>query len=129
MQRREEARMSENEHFWTDVERWPDFRELMAIRRRFVTLVLTILGGTTLLFLGLASVAEDFYGRLFIGGISVGFFLALVYLTIVVALAFAFLHRSSSQWDPLEQRLSERIELAFSQHTGDEASEPTGERS
>lgn len=121
--------MSENEHFWTDVERWPDFRELMAIRRRFVTLVLTILGGTTLLFLGLASVAEDFYGRLFIGGISVGFFLALVYLTIVVALAFAFLHRSSSQWDPLEQRLSERIELAFSQHTGDEASEPTGERS
>jgi uncharacterized membrane protein (DUF485 family) len=84
---------------WEAIERSPEFRELVASRRRFVL----IAGGGTVglcaAYVVLAYLAPDAYGTWFGWAAGVG----LIVLTWAVSLAY--LRKSDRVWDPMEQRV------------------------
>jgi len=93
--------MAESSIDWEAIERSPDFRALVASRRRFV---MVWGGGVTAVcaaFVVLAYLAPDLLGEAF--GWVVG--VALIMSTWVVS--FAYLRKSDREWSPMEQRIAE----------------------
>jgi uncharacterized membrane protein (DUF485 family) len=92
---------------WVAAERSPEFKELIAKRRRFV-LPATIFFLTWYLgFVILAGYAPDFMGESVYEGLTVGYLLAFSQFVMVWVLGFMYLKRADRDFDPLARRAAE----------------------
>src|ERR671933_284758 len=92
---------------WERIERLPEFRELVARRRRFVMPATAFFLVWYFGFIILAGYAEDFMGASIYEGFTVGYGLALTQFVMVAVLGLWYLRYSARELDPLRVRLSE----------------------
>jgi uncharacterized membrane protein (DUF485 family) len=93
---------------WERIERSPEFRELVARRRRFVLPATVFFLTWYLAFVLLAGYAEDFMGTSLIEGFNVGYAIALTQFVMVAVLGVAYLRYSERVLDPLREQIVER---------------------
>jgi uncharacterized membrane protein (DUF485 family) len=93
---------------WKAIERSPEFRELIAARRRFVLPATIFYLAWYLGFILLAGYAPDFMARSVYEGLTVGYCLALTQFVMVGALGIMYLRRSERVFDPLAERVRRR---------------------
>ncbi len=93
---------------WKSVERSPEFRELVATRRRFVLPATIFFLAWYLGFILLAGYAPDFMARSVYEGLTVGYCLALTQFVMVGALGLLYLGRSERVYDPLAEKVRRR---------------------
>jgi uncharacterized membrane protein (DUF485 family) len=92
---------------WERIERLPEFRELVARRRRFVLPATAFFLVWYFGFIALAGYAEDFMGTSLIDGFTVGYGLALTQFVMVAVLGLSYLRYSERHLDPLRVRIAE----------------------
>src|SRR5919199_435903 len=92
---------------WERIERLPEFRELVARRRRFVLPATVFFMVWYFGFIVLAGYAEDFMGTSLIDGFTVGYGLALTQFVMVAVLGLSYLRYSERHLDPLRVRIAE----------------------
>ena len=85
---------------WEAIERSPDFRALVASRRRFTMQWGGGSAGLCAAFVVLAYLAPDLLGEALGWVVGVG----LIVLTWIVS--FAYLRKSDREWSPMEQRIA-----------------------
>jgi uncharacterized membrane protein (DUF485 family) len=92
---------------WEAIEGSPEFRELVARRRRFVVPALGFAVFVTVVFVLLANLAPGIMGASVAGDITFGFVygVALIIMTWVITLLY--LRKSDREWAPLERRVVE----------------------
>ena len=90
---------------WKAIERSPEFRELIAARRRFVLPATIFYLAWYLGFILLAGYAPDFMARSVYEGLTVGYCLALTQFVMVGALGIMYLRRAERVFDPLAERV------------------------
>lgn len=95
---------------WEAVERAPEFRELIARRRRFVLPATIFFLAWYLAFVLLAGYAEDFMGSSIYEGFTVGYLLALSQFVMVWGLAAWYLRKADREFDPLEREVVDLVE-------------------
>ena len=93
---------------WKAIERSPEFRELIAKRRRFVVPATIFFLSWYIGFILLAGYAPDFMGERVYEGLTVGYCLALTQFVMVGALGLMYLRRSEKVYDPLAERVRRR---------------------
>ncbi len=98
---------------WARIEELPEYRELVARRRRFVLPATIFFLSWYLGFILLAGYAEDFMGRSIHEGLNVGYGLALTQFLMVAVLGLSYLRYSDRALEPLQRRVSEHA-LALS---------------
>ncbi len=116
---------------WKAVEQSPEFRELVAARRRFVLPATIFFLVWYFGFILLAGYAPDFMGRSVYQGLTVGYCLALTQFVMVAVLGLWYLRRSERVYDPLAEQVARRA-LATepeSPPTGASAGAATGDSS
>ena len=86
---------------WNAVEQSPEFRELVAARRRFVLPATIFFLAWYLGFILLAGYAPDFMAESVYQGLTVGYCLALTQFIMVFTLGYLYLRRSDRVYDPL----------------------------
>lgn len=86
------------------IERSPEFRELVAARRRFVVPATVFFLAWYLGFILLAGYAPDFMGESVYEGLTVGYVLALSQFLMTAVLGVMYLRRADRTWDPLQER-------------------------
>jgi uncharacterized membrane protein (DUF485 family) len=93
---------------WEAIERSPEFRALVASRRRFVVAAGGGVVGLTAVFVIVAYLAPDVLAATVVEPITFGFVagVGLIVLTWIVTLAY--LRRSDRDWAPQERRLAAR---------------------
>jgi uncharacterized membrane protein (DUF485 family) len=95
---------------WEAIERSPEFRELIARRRRFVLPATIFFLAWYLGFILLAGYAEDFMGSSIYEGFTVGYLLALSQFVMTWGLAAWYLRKADHEFDPLEREVVELAE-------------------
>jgi uncharacterized membrane protein (DUF485 family) len=95
---------------WEAIERSPEFRELVARRRRFVLPATIFFLAWYLGFILLAGYAEDFMGSSIYEGFTVGYLLALSQFIMTWGLAAWYLRKADREFDPLEREVAELAE-------------------
>jgi uncharacterized membrane protein (DUF485 family) len=95
---------------WEAIERSPEFRELIARRRRFVLPATIFFLAWYLGFILLAGYAEDFMGSSIYEGFTVGYLLALTQFVMTWGLAAWYLRKADREFDPLEREVVELAE-------------------
>src|SRR5919199_1689655 len=93
---------------WERAERSPEFRELVAAKRRFVVPATVFFLAWYLGFILLAGYAEDFMGESVYQGLTVGYCLALTQFVMVFVLGLWSLKKSDNDFDPLAGRAAAR---------------------
>jgi uncharacterized membrane protein (DUF485 family) len=93
---------------WEAIEASPEFRQLIAARRRFVLPATLFFLAWYIGFVLLAGYAPDFMGRSVYEGLTVGYCLALTQFVMVFALGLMYLRRSERVYDPLSDRVLAR---------------------
>jgi uncharacterized membrane protein (DUF485 family) len=93
---------------WIAAERSPEFRDLIAKRRRFVLPATIFFLVWYFGFIVLAGYAEDFMGESIYEGFTVGYLLALTQFVMVWGLGWLYLRKSDREFDPLARRAAER---------------------
>ena len=93
---------------WEHIERLPEFRELVARRRRFVLPATVFFLLWYFGFIVLSGYAEDFMGSSIYEGFTVGYALALTQFVMVAVLGIWYLRYSERHLDPLRRRLTEQ---------------------
>jgi uncharacterized membrane protein (DUF485 family) len=93
---------------WERAERSPEFQELVQKRRSFVIPATIFFLVWFLAFILLAGYARDFMGERVTGGLTVGYLIALTQFLMVWVLAFAYIRRAESTYDPLARRAADR---------------------
>jgi uncharacterized membrane protein (DUF485 family) len=93
---------------WAAVEQSPEFRELIAARRRFVLPATIFFLAWYLGFILLAGYAPDFMARSVYEGLTVGYCLALTQFVVVGTLGIMYLRRAERVYDPLAARVVQR---------------------
>ena len=93
---------------WAAIERSPEFRELIAARRRFVLPATIFFLAWYLGFILLAGYAPDFMARSVYEGLTVGYCLALTQFVVVGTLGIMYLRRAERVYDPLAARVVQR---------------------
>jgi uncharacterized membrane protein (DUF485 family) len=118
---------------WERAERSPEFRELIAAKRRFVVPATVFFLAWYLGFILLAGYAEDFMGESVYQGLTVGYCLALTQFLMVLVLGIAYLRRAGRVYDSLADRVVANAEggvepgRRFERETvGGGATSPTG---
>ncbi len=86
---------------WKAVEQSPEFRELIAARRRFVVPATIFFLAWYFGFILLAGYAPEFMGRSVYEGLTVGYCLALTQFVMVAVLGLMYLRRAERVYDPL----------------------------
>ncbi|HEV7884395.1 MAG TPA: DUF485 domain-containing protein [Solirubrobacteraceae bacterium] len=106
---------------WAAIERSPEFRELIAARRRFVLPATIFFLAWYLGFILLAGYAPDFMARSVYQGLTVGYCLALTQFVVVGVLGIAYLRRADRVYDPLAAKVVRRALSAAGDrgHTAD----------
>jgi uncharacterized membrane protein (DUF485 family) len=99
------------DHDWEAIERSPEFRALVASRRRFVAIAGGLTVGLTAAYVVVAYLAPDVYGEAFgwVAGV------ALIVLTWVVSLMY--LRKSDREWSPMEERIGRESTGRFARET------------
>jgi uncharacterized membrane protein (DUF485 family) len=90
---------------WEAIEAGPEFRELVARKRRFVVPATIFFLCWYLGFIVLAGYAEDFMGKSVYEGLTVGYVLALSQFVMVWGLSWWYLRKADREFDPLERRV------------------------
>jgi uncharacterized membrane protein (DUF485 family) len=93
---------------WERIERLPEFRELVARRRRFVLPATAFFLVWYFGFIVLAGYAEDFMGSSIYEGFTVGYGLALTQFVMVGVLGLSYLRYSERNLDPLRVRIADQ---------------------
>jgi uncharacterized membrane protein (DUF485 family) len=93
---------------WERAERSPEFRELVAARRRFVIPATIFFMAWYLAFVLLAGYAPDFMGESVYQGLTVGYCLALSQFLMVLVLGVWYLRKSERVFDPLAEKAASR---------------------
>jgi len=93
---------------WKAIERSPEFRELIAARRRFVLPATIFFLAWYLGFILLAGYAPDFMARSVYEGLTVGYCLALTQFVMVFTLGYLYLRRADTVYDPLAAKVIEQ---------------------
>jgi uncharacterized membrane protein (DUF485 family) len=89
---------------WRAVEQSPEFRELIARKRRFVVPATIFFMTWYLGFIALAGYAEAFMRSSIYQGFTVGYGLALTQFVMVWVLGAMYVRKASREFDPLAQR-------------------------
>lgn len=93
---------------WAEIERMPEFQELVSGRRRFAW----IAGGTGIgfgaLYVVLAATAHDLMGTRLAGSFSLGFAGGVGLVLLTWAITLAYMRRSTRVWAPLEASVREQ---------------------
>ena len=92
---------------WVAAERSPEFRELIAKRRRFVLPATIFFLLWYFGFIVLAGYAEDFMGESVYEGFTVGYLLALTQFVMVWVLGWLYLRKADRDFDPLARRAAQ----------------------
>ncbi len=98
---------SEPEIDWIAAERSPEFRELIAKKRRFVVPATIFFLGWYLGFIALAGYAPDFMGESIYEGFTVGYALALTQFVMVWVLGVMYIRKADRDFDPLAARAAQ----------------------
>jgi uncharacterized membrane protein (DUF485 family) len=98
---------------WERIEALPEFRELVARRRRFVLPATAFFLLWYFGFIILAGYAEDFMGTSIYEGFTVGYALALTQFVVVGVLGVAYLKYAERELDPLRVRIAEEAAARF----------------
>jgi uncharacterized membrane protein (DUF485 family) len=93
---------------WEEVERWPEFEELVKQRRSFVVPATIFFLAFYMGFILLAGYAPGFMKRSVYEGLTVGYVLALTQFVMVGVLGVWYLRRSDRVFDPLARAVVER---------------------
>ena len=94
---------------WHEIAQSPEFRELVAARRRFVLPATIFFLAWYIGFILLTGYAPDFMARSVYEGLTVGYCLALTQFVMVGALGLMYLRRSERIYDPLSEKVAERV--------------------
>jgi uncharacterized membrane protein (DUF485 family) len=92
--------MADSSIDWEAIERSPEFRSLVASRRRFALAWGGGVVGVCAAFVVLAYLAPDLFGEALGWIVGVG----LIVATWIVS--FAYLRKSDREWSPMEQRIA-----------------------
>ena len=92
---------------WKAAEESPEFRELIAARRRFVVPATIFFLSWYIGFILLAGYAEDFMASSVYEGLTVGYCLALTQFLMVAVLGVIYLKRANDVYDPLAKRAAQ----------------------
>ena len=103
---------------WIAAERSPEFRDLIARRRRFVLPATIFFLLWYFGFIVLAGYAEDFMGESIYEGFTVGYLLALTQFVMVWVLSWLYLRKADREFDPLARRAAERAVVAGRERAG-----------
>ena len=98
----------ERHHDWDAIARSPEFKELIAARRRFVLPATIFFLAWYIGFILLAGYAPDFMARSVHEGLTVGYCLALTQFVMVGALGLMYLRRAERVYDPLADEVVRR---------------------
>jgi uncharacterized membrane protein (DUF485 family) len=93
---------------WIAAERSPEFRELIARKRRFVLPATIFFLVWYFGFIVLAGYAEDFMGESIYEGFTVGYLLALTQFVMVWVLGWLYLKKADREFDPLARKAADR---------------------
>jgi uncharacterized membrane protein (DUF485 family) len=93
---------------WIAAERSPEFRELIARKRRFVVPATIFFLGWYLGFIALAGYAPDFMGESIYEGFTVGYALALSQFVMTWLLGWLYVRRADRDFDALAERAAQR---------------------
>ena len=92
---------------WKAAESSPEFRELIAARRRFVVPATIFFLSWYIGFILLAGYAQDFMGSSVYQGLTVGYCLALTQFVMVGVLGVLYLRRANNVYDPLAAKAAQ----------------------
>ena len=92
---------------WKAAEQSPEFRELIAARRRFVVPATVFFLAWYFAFVLLAGYAKDFMGSSIYEGLTVGYCLALTQFAMVGVLGLMYLKRAQDEYDPLAEKAAQ----------------------
>ena len=92
---------------WKAAESSPEFRELIAARRRFVVPATIFFLSWYIGFILLAGYAQDFMGSSVYEGLTVGYCLALTQFVMVAVLGVLYLRRANNVYDPLAAKAAQ----------------------
>jgi uncharacterized membrane protein (DUF485 family) len=93
---------------WVAAERSPEFRELVARKRRFVIPATAFFLAWYLGFIALAGYAPDFMGESIYQGFTVGYALALSQFVMTWTLGWLYVRKGDREFDPLAERAARR---------------------
>src|SRR3712207_1013073 len=88
---------------WEEIERSPEFRELVARRRRFVVPCTVFFLVWYMAFIAVCAYAPDFMGESVYQGLTVGYVYALTQFVMVFTLGLLYLRKSDRDFDPLAE--------------------------
>lgn len=106
---------------WEAAERSPEFRRLIATRRRFVLPATIFFFVWYFGFIVLAGYAPEFMGQSLYQGLTVGYALALSQFVMTWGLGYAYLRRADRDFDPLAKAAADRARQRGSGSTDTEA--------
>jgi uncharacterized membrane protein (DUF485 family) len=92
---------------WKAAEQSPEFRRLIAARRRFVVPATIFFLSWYFGFILLAGYAEDFMGSSVYEGLTVGYCIALTQFVMVAVLGVMYLKRANDVYDPLAEKAAQ----------------------
>ncbi len=104
---------------WKGIEASPEFRELVARRRRFVVPATIFFLVWYFGFIILAGYAPDFMGESVYEGLTLGYLLALTQFVMVAVLGLWYLRYSERELDPLRAQITRSVD-----HPGDGGTGP-----
>jgi uncharacterized membrane protein (DUF485 family) len=110
---------------WVAAESSPEFKELIARKRRFVLPATVFFLVWYTIFVLLAGYAEGFMGTRLVGGLTVGYVLALTQFVMVWGLSLMYLRKADREFEPLEERAAQRAVEGFGERAGP-VSDPDG---
>jgi uncharacterized membrane protein (DUF485 family) len=89
---------------WEEIERSPEFQELVKRRKAFVLPGTIFYLSWYMGFILLVAYAEDFMARRVYEGLTVGYCLALTQFVMVLVLGLLYLRKSDREFDPLAEK-------------------------
>jgi uncharacterized membrane protein (DUF485 family) len=89
---------------WDEIERSPEFQELVRRRKSFVVPGTIFFLAWYMGFILLVAYAEDFMSRRVYEGLTVGYCLALTQFVMVLVLGLWYLRKADKEFDPLAER-------------------------
>ncbi|HWT23265.1 MAG TPA: DUF485 domain-containing protein [Solirubrobacteraceae bacterium] len=108
---------------WRGIESSPEFRELVASKRRFIVPAAVAVFAIFLGYLLLATFAEGFMGSEIVDGLPVAWALAVSQVVMTWVVTWLYLRKADREWEPLERRAAERAAA-----TVEAAQSPSGDR-
>jgi uncharacterized membrane protein (DUF485 family) len=93
---------------WDEIERSPEFQELVKRRKAFVLPGTVFFLAWYMGFILLVAYAEDFMSERVYEGLTVGYCLALTQFVMVLVLGLWYLRKSDNEFDPLAAKAIEK---------------------